>query len=146
MSVKYTVNRTQEEHQHLVDLTNKGKNSARVLKRAQILLQADRGHQEEAIASMLMVGESTIHRRRQRYVREGVELALSERPGKGREKKLTRQAEAVLIATACSDRPSGRESWTMQLLADKLVSLELIDRSSDETVRTTLKKTSSNKS
>lgn len=141
MPVKYTVNLTPEEHQKLVDLTKKGKNSARVLKRAQILLLADQGYQDEAIASMLMVGESTVHRTRQRYVEEGVELALSERPRKGREKKLTPEVEAFLIATACSDPPSGRESWTMQLLADKLVSLEIIDSVSDETVRTTLKKT-----
>ena len=144
MPVKYTVNLTPEEHQQLVDLTTKGKNSARVLKRAQILLLADQGYQDEAIAAILMIGESTVHRTRQRYVLEGVELALCERPRKGREKKLTPQVEAFLIATACSDPPSGRESWTMQLLADQLVSLELIDRISDETVRTTLKKTKSN--
>lgn len=145
MPVKYTVNLTPEEHQQLIDLTNKGKNSARVLKRTQILLLADQGYQDETIASMLMVGESTIHRTRQRYVEEGVKLALFERPRSGREKKLTPSSEAFLIATACSTPPSGRESWTMQLLADKLVSLELIDSISDETVRTTLKKTSSNR-
>lgn len=145
MPVKYTVNLTQEEHQQLIDLTKKGKTSARVVKRAQILLLAAQGYQDETIAGMLMVGESTVHRTRQRYVEEGVELALSERPRKGREKKLTPEAEAFLIATACSDPPSGRESWTMQLLADKLVSLEIIDSISDETVRTTLKKTSSNR-
>jgi len=71
---------------------------------------ADQGDRDEAIASMLMVGESTVHPTRQRYVEEGVELALSERPRKGREKKLAPQAEAFLIATACSTPPSGRES------------------------------------
>lgn len=144
MPVKYSVNLTQEEHRQLLDLTKKGKTSARVLKRAQILLLADEGYQDEAIAEMLMVGESTVHRTRQRYVEEGVELALSERPRKGREKKLTPQVEAFLIATACSTPPSGRKSWTMQLLASQLVSLELIDRISHETVRTTLKKTKLN--
>ncbi len=87
-----------------------------------------------------MVGESTVHRTRQRYVQEGVELALSERPRKERDKKITPETEAFLIATACTAPPNGRESWTMQLLADKLVSLELIESISDETVRTTLKK------
>jgi len=144
MLVKYSVNLTPEEHSHLVDLTTKGKTSARVLKRAQILLLADRGDRDEAIASMLMIGKSTVHRTRQKYVEEGVELALCERPRQGREKKLTPQVEAFLIATACSTPPSGRESWTMQLLAERLVSLELIDGISDETVRTTLKKTKSN--
>jgi len=89
MPVKYTVNLTQEEHQHLIDVTKKGKTSARVVKRAQVLLLADQGDRDETIASMLMVGESTVHRTRQKYVEEGVELALSERPRKGREKKLT---------------------------------------------------------
>lgn len=144
MPVKYSINLTPEEHGQLLDLTKKGKTSARVLKRAQMLLLADQGYQDEAIASMLMVGESTVHRRRQRYVEEGIELALSERSRRGREKKLTPQAEAFLIATACSNPPDGRESWTMQLLAARLVSLELIDSISDETVRTTLKKTKSN--
>ncbi|MEH2178319.1 helix-turn-helix domain-containing protein [Nostoc sp.] len=102
-----------------MDLTKKGKNSARVLKRAQILLLADQGYEDGAITSMLMVGESTVHRARQRYVEEGVELAPLRSPPKGREKKLTPQAEAFLIATACSNPPYGRESWTMQLLADK---------------------------
>lgn len=141
MSAKYIVNLTQEEEDKLLDLTKKGKNSARVFKRAQILLLANEGYQDEAIASMLMVGESTVHRTRQRYVEEGVELALTERPRKGRDKKLAPETEAYLIATACSNPPTGRESWTMQLLADRLVSLELIDSISDETVRTTLKKT-----
>ncbi len=68
MSAKYTVNLTQEEHRQLVDLLKKGKNSARVLKRSQILLLADQGYQDGAIASMLIVGESTVHRARQRYV------------------------------------------------------------------------------
>lgn len=145
MPVKYTVNLTQEEHQQLIDLTKKGKTSARVVKRELILLLADQGYQDETITSMLMVGESTVHRTRERYVLEGVELALSERPRKGKKKKLTPEAEAFLIATACSDPPSGLSSWTMQLLADKLVSLEIIDSISYETVRTTLKKTSSNR-
>lgn len=140
MSVKYTVSLTQEEQDKLLDLTKKGKNSARTFKKAQILLLANEGYTDSVIADMLMLGESTVHRTRQRYVEEGVELALSERPRKGRDKKLTPQTEAFLIATACSNPPTGHESWTMQLLADKLVSLELIDSISDETVRTTLKK------
>ncbi|MCP6760262.1 MAG: helix-turn-helix domain-containing protein [Fischerella sp. CENA71] len=78
------------------------------------------------MADMLMVGESTVHRTRQRYLEEGVELALNERSRKGRDKKLAPETEAFLIATACSTPPTGRESWTMQLLADRLVSLELI--------------------
>lgn len=140
MSAKYTVNLTQEEKDKLLDLTKKGKNSARTFKKAQILLLANQGYTDEAIADMLMVGKSTVHRTRQKYVEEGVELSLSELPRQGRNKKLTPETEAFLIATACSNPPTGLRSWTMQLLADRLVSLELIDSISDETVRTTLKK------
>lgn len=90
---------------------------------------------------MLKVGESTVHRTRQRCVEEGIELALKERPRQGRARKLEGKAEAFLVATACSDPPAGRESWTMQLLADRLVELNLVESLSDETVRRTLKKT-----
>lgn len=90
------------------------------------------------------VGESTVHRTRQKYVEEGVALALAESPRPGRPEKLTPEAEAMLIATACSDLPPGRKCWTMQLLADALITLELVENISDETVRTVLKKTKSN--
>jgi len=73
-------------------------------------------------------------------------LREGEQQRAGRPYRLDGKAEAMLVATACSTPPSGRESWTMKLLAAQLVSLELIDRISDETVRTTLKKTRSNKS
>lgn len=76
-----------------------------------------------------MVGESTVHRTRQRYVEEGVKLALAERPRSGRPEKLTNVAEAMLIATAGSDAPVGRNGWTMQLLAESLVTLELVESS-----------------
>ena len=90
---------------------------------------------------MLKVGESTVHRTRQNCVEQGVELALKERPRKGRKKKLDGKTEAFLVATACSDPPEGRQCWTMQLLADCLVELNLVESISDETVRKTLKKT-----
>lgn len=144
MPVKYAVNLTDEERYELLNLTKKGKNSSRVFKRAQILLLAEEGYQDGEIADILKVGESTIHRTRQRYVEEGVCLALAERPRPGRPGKLSPEAEAMLIATACADPPQGRNCWTMQLLADSLVTLDLVESISDETVRITLKKTSSN--
>lgn len=145
MPVKYAVNLTEEERDQLLNLTRKGKNSSRVFKRSQVLLLALVGYRDAEIAQMLMVGESTVHRTRQRYVEEGVELALKEHPRLGRQKKLAPEAEAILIATACSDPPEGRNSWTMQLLADQLVTLDLVENISDETVRQTLKKTKSNR-
>jgi transposase len=144
MPVKYAVNLTDEERYELLNLTKKGKNSSRVFKRAQILLLAEEGYQDGEIADILKVGESTIHRTRQRYVEEGVCVALAERPRSGRPGKLSPEAEAMLIATACADPPQGRNCWTMQLLADSLVTLDLVESISDETVRITLKKTRSN--
>jgi transposase len=110
------------------------------LKRAQILLLADEGHDDGTIAQMLHVGESTVHRTRQKCVEQGVELALSERPRQGVQPKLDGKAEAFLVATACSEPPAGRQRWTMQLLADRLVEVQLVDSISDETVRKRLKK------
>ena len=145
MPVKYIVNLTEEERDQLLNLTKKGKNSSRVFKRAQILLLAEENYQDVEIADILKVGESTVHRTRQKYVEEGVSLALSERPRSGRPGKLNLEAEAMLIATACSHPPQGRNNWTMQLLADQLVTLDLVENISDETVRLTLKKTKSNR-
>lgn len=144
MAVKYTVNLSEAEREQLRSITSKGKTTGRIVKRAQILLLADEGYSDETISSMLKVGESTVHRTRQRLVEEGMELALKERPRRGRKSKLEGKTEAFLVATACSEPPQGRESWTMQLLADRLIELNLVENISDETVRRTLKKTKSN--
>lgn len=106
MAVKYTVNLSESEIKQLQEITSKGKTAARKLKRAQILLLADEGHPDKTIAKRLKVGESTVHRIRQRCVEEGVELALKERSRPGSSKKLNGKSEAFLIATACSDEPS----------------------------------------
>ncbi|NES08037.1 MAG: helix-turn-helix domain-containing protein [Okeania sp. SIO2F4] len=92
------------------------------------------------MSDILKVGESTVHRTRQKYVEEGIELAIAEKPRSGKPKKLTSVAETFLIATACSEPPEGRNCWTMQLLADSLVELKLVEKISDETIRKTLKK------
>lgn len=144
MAVKYTVNLSEAEREQLRSITSKGKTTGRIVKRAQILLLADEGYSDETISIMLKVGESTVHRTRQRLVEEGIELALKERPRRGRKSKLEGKTEAFLVATACSEPPQGRESWTMQLLADRLIELNLVENISDETVRRTLKKTKSN--
>jgi transposase len=141
MSIKYVVNLSPQERENLYQVTSKGKTNGRTIKRAQILLLADEGHPDETIATMLKIGESTVHRTRQKCVEWGVDLALKELPRKGRKKKLDGKAEAFLVATACSDPPSGRQYWTMQLLAQQLVELNLVESISDETIRQTLKKT-----
>jgi transposase len=149
---KYLVTLTGEERQSLQHLTTAGKASALKLTRARILLKADQAEgglawPDERIAEALDVGLSTIARVRQRFVEGGVEAALArkqqERPSRPR--KLDGRAEARLLAVACSAPPEGRKEWTMRLLADRLVELEVVDAVSDETVRRVLKKTNSSR-
>lgn len=141
MAIKHQVNLTIEEKEQLEQISNKGKIQARKLKRVQIILMSSAGYKDEDIANIIGVSVATIERVRKRFVFEGLESALNEKPRPGQVKKLNGTAEAFLVATACSSPPSGRECWTMQLLANKLVQLEMVDNISDETVRRTLKKT-----
>lgn len=143
MVVKYEVTLNEEERAKLMQLTRQGKLPARKMKRAQTLLLTDQGEKDETIAQMLQISASTVHRTRQKFVESGVEIALSERPRSGGKRKLDGQGEAYLVAVACSEPPEGRSQWTMQLLADRLVEKEVVESISDETVRRTLKQTSS---
>jgi transposase len=145
MAKKYIVTLTDDEQAHLLALTKRGNVSARRLTRAQLLLQADTGWSDEAIAQALHIGTATVERIRKRFVEEGLEAALAERPRPGGQRKLDGKQEAFLIALACSTPPEGRTCWTMQLLAEKLVELRVIAAISDETIRRTLKKTSSSR-
>ena len=145
MAKRYLVTLTEEERAYLLGLTKKGKVSARKLTRAHILLQADAGVSDKAIAAALHIGIATVERIRKRFVEEGLDAALSERPRPGGQRKLDGKQEAFLIALACSAPPDERPCWTMQLLADKLVELDMVESISDETVRRTLKKTSSSR-
>jgi transposase len=135
MNVRYRVELTQAEREELVALLGGGKHPARKLKRAQILLAADAGVGEEAIAASVGVGGSTVYRTKRRFVEGNLERALSEeaRPGAGR--KLTGKEEALLVATACSSPPVGRARWTLELLAGELVRLTGHESLSRETVR-----------
>ena len=137
---KYVVELTPEERTDVEALARKGKASARRIKRALILLAADDGDTDEAIAAKVRVHRTTVEHIRQRFVEEGLDAALSERPRPGKARLLDGRQEAHLIALACSDPPAGRVSWTMQLLADRLVELGIVERISDETVRRTLKR------
>jgi transposase len=141
MRKKYIVTLSADERTQLLDLTKKGTIAARKLTRAHILLRADEGETDEAIAAALHIHRTTVERTRQRFVEANLQGALSERPRPGGKRKLNDKQEARLIATACSTPPEGQARWTMQLLADELVSLQLVDTISDETVRRTLKKT-----
>lgn len=141
MAKKYHVNLTANEREQLEALLHKGKLSVRKVKRAQILLAADSGQLDEEIARTLSVHVNTVERIRKRFVEGGVEHALSEGYRPGGKSKLDGKGEAVLVALACSDPPAGRAQWMMQLLADHLVTLGVVEQISDETVRKHLKKT-----
>ena len=119
-------------------IVRSGEHKARTIRRAQIVLWSDAGKPDGEIAALHGVTPLTVARTRQRWVEE---RSLEDQPRRGREKKLDAKQEAFLVALACSDAPGERESWTMQLLADRLVELHVIDEPiSDETVRRTLKK------
>jgi transposase len=139
----YRVDLSEEERSRLLSLAQKGKVAARKLRRAQILLLANEGHTDEQIATVLHVGVSTVERIRKRFVEEGLEASLGERARPGKERKLDGKQEAFLVALACSAPPEGRRCWTMQLLADQLVALGVVESLSDETVRRRLKQTNS---
>jgi hypothetical protein len=145
---KYIVRLDEAERTFLTDLVTTGAAAARALTHARVLLQADVGPEgpgwtDERIAEALVVSRSTIERVRETLVEAGLDAALWRRRPPARPRKLDGAAEAHLIAVACSAPPQGRTRWTLRLLADKLVVLDLVDSISLETVRTTLKKTCS---
>ena len=135
MNVRYRVDLTQYERHELAALLSGGKQAARKLKRAQILLAADAGVGDEEIATSVGVGGSTVYRTKRRFVEGNLERALSEEPRPGAERKLTGKEEALLVATACSSPPAGRARWTLDLLADEMVKLTAHESLSRETVR-----------
>ncbi len=126
------------DRMELQDIVRKGSHKARVIRRAQILLWSDAGKTDDAIAQLLNIRPLTVATTRQRWVEV---RSLEDQPRRGSKPKLDGKQEAFLVALACSDAPEGHESWTMQLLADKLIELKVIDEPiSDETVRLRLKK------
>ncbi len=147
--VKFVVRLTPEEREQLLGMLNVGRRAASVLLRARILLKADAdGPQwsDPEIAEAFEVSLSTIHRVRQAFVEESLQAALERKQPTGRQyRKLDGAQEARLIAVACSKPPAGRARWTLQLLADKLVELGIVDSISNECVRQTLKKTLSSR-
>lgn len=140
MVKKYIVNLDVTEREVLLEMISQGKVSARKVKRANILLLADDGKKDEGIAAALHTSLSTVERTRRRCVFEGLEAALKERPRPGAKCKLDAKGEAILETLAQSKPPEKRKNWTMQMLADRLIELNVVDTISDETVRKHLKK------
>ena len=126
MKAKYIINLTEEELRELEQMTRKSKAPVRRIKRAQILLHANEGKTDKAVAQALRVAEATVFRTRRRFVELGLEASLKEGPRPGKQRKLDGKQEAYLIALACSQPPKGRKIWTMQLLADRLVELAVV--------------------
>jgi transposase len=151
MIKRYIVTLTDEERDQLGRLIKAGKAAARKLTHARVLLKADSGKggpgwNDSRIAESLDIGGATVERVRRQFVEEGLEAALERRrPRRDYERRLDGAGEAHLIALTCSPSPKGRERWTMQLLADKMVALGYVEQISRETVRRTLKKTSSSR-
>jgi transposase len=123
MNVRYRVTLKADERQQLEALVRGGTSAARRIKRAQILLAADSGSKDEAIAQNIGVGTSTVYRTKQRFVVDGLEQALNEAPRPGAPRKLGAADESLLIAVACSEPPDGRAKWTLDLLAGEMVRL-----------------------
>ncbi len=122
------------ERADLTAMLSGGKLAARKLKRAQILLAADAGISDEAIASSISVGGSTVYRTKRRFVEGNIELAVSEEPRPGAVRKLSGKETALLVATVCSSPPAGRKRWTLDLLAGEMVQLTEHEGLSRETV------------
>jgi len=148
---KYKVTLTDEERTELEGLISAGRAAARKLCRARILLKADAGPGGPAwddgrIGEALQVGRATVERVRKQFVEHGMDVALErKKPEREYERRLDGQGEARLIALACSQAPEGRERWTLQLLADRMVALSYVPALSRDTVRRALKKTSSSR-
>lgn len=145
---KYKFTLTPEERHSLEQMVRSGKTPARTLTRARVLLKADCGGErigwtDEQIVEALDVGRATVERIRQRLVEESFETALySRRPGRRYPHKLDGEAEAHLVALACTQPPAGHARWTVRLLTGRLVELGVVEAVSRETVRRVLKKTS----
>ena len=143
----YKVKLTEAQRGKLIELVRKGKHQAKVIMHANILLQADcstggPGLRAEIIAENLNIHKKTVHRVRRKYAEEGIEAAINRKPHKQfKPRKLDGDGEAHLIALCCNQAPQGRVAWTLELLADELVRLEVVESVSKSTIRRTLKKT-----
>jgi transposase len=146
MHKKYIVRLTEQEREQLDALIRKGKAAASKIRHAHILLQADAdgvGWSDEAIAVAFSVHPRTVAGIRERFVEQGLEAALNRKKQQhpSRSPLFDGEAEAHLIALRCSEPPAGHARWTLRLLAEKVVELEVVASTSHETVRRTLKKT-----
>nr|WP_185155635.1 helix-turn-helix domain-containing protein [Rudanella paleaurantiibacter] len=130
-----------DELAQLQQMLTKGKQSVRSLRRAQVLLALQEGKTPAAVAQLVGVSPAMVYNIRNRYLAEGLNVALSEKPRPGQPSKFDKAAQAHLTALACSEAPQGRSRWTLRLLADRLVELRLVESISHQAVGEQLKKT-----
>jgi transposase len=142
---KYVVRLSADQRHDLERMARSGRHPARNLVHARVLLKADAsgpGWDDARIAEALECSGGTVARVRKKFATGGLDAALHRKKPTGRQyRKLDGAQEARLVALACSPPPEGKARWTLKLLADRLVELEVVDTVSDETVRRTLKKT-----
>lgn len=149
MKKKYPVILSETKREECQRLIAAGTATARKLTHARILLKADQSTQgpgwvDEKVAEAVEVSQPTVSRVRKQYFEEGLEAALNRRaPNREYHRKLDGEQEARLVALACSEPPEGQARWSLRLLADKLVELKVVEEVSYQTVRRTLKKTTS---
>jgi transposase len=134
--LKYEVSLKDDQRRFLENITRKGKESARKINRARVLLLANEGKRDKEIQEIVRVSDTMVETTRKKFALEGLENAINEKPRPGQPKKLDGRKEAILIAKACSSPPEGRTRWTMQLLEENLIELKV----SDTTIQRTLKK------
>ena len=136
---------TTEEAKFLKEFKEGEKRSLREINRANILLLLNKGKQAREIADFLDIGRNTVSRTKQRFVREGIEAALEEEPRSGQPRIHTAAREAEVVALACSDAPSGRTRWTLELLTERLNKQKGFKKINRESIRLMLKKTNVNR-
>jgi transposase len=141
---KHEVHLKETERRKLIGMVSKGRNKAVVIQRAHILLKVDEGKTDAEISQMLYVSEQTIRRTRQRFVQEGLQAALEDKPHPVTGSELDEKQEARIIALACSEPPAGQARWTLELLTQEVLKDGIVTHLSPETVRLLLKKTNSN--
>ncbi len=146
---KYSIHLSQEQRETLEQIIHRGTAPARKIMHAQVLLKTDQGKwgprwSDRELQESFGVGESTLKRIRQRFVFEGLQAALERKPHPERpeKRKLDGEQEALLVLLACSDAPHGHERWSISMLKERLIELQIVETISEETVRMTLKKTS----
>lgn len=136
---------SESDVKELREMCAKGVHSSRLLKRAEILLLGNDGYTVDEISDAVGRHPNTVRTTRKRYIDEGLEGAIFERPRPGKPQKIFTKEEALITTIACSEVPEGRSSWTLRMIADKFVQLGEVDKISPETVRKVLKKVNSNR-